>query len=129
MWLKGTFIKINETKMEKKPTTKPLVIPPKIIAKVTSPGERGGYKMSTIFPWTLEIIKEEVVLAKAFCIICIAISPGTKKVVNLCPNTSDLSEPMAKLNTAKKRSNVTNGETIVWSQTLKNLCTSFKYSV
>ena len=47
---KGTFIKINETKMEKKPTTKPLVIPPKIIAKVTSPGDRGGYKISTIFP-------------------------------------------------------------------------------
>ena len=113
MWLNGTFIKINETRIEKKPTTNPLVIPPKMIAKVTSPADRGGYKISTILPCIFDIIKEEVVLAKAFCIICIAINPGTKKVVNLYPKTSDLSEPIAKLNTAKKRSKVTNGETIV----------------
>ena len=129
MLLNGTFIKINDTKIEKKPTTTPLVIPPKIIEKVTSPGDNGGYSISTIFPWTFDIIKEEEVFAKAFCIICIAINPGTKKIVNLCPNTSDLSEPMAKLNTVKNRSNVTIGETIVWIHTLKNLCTSFKYNV
>ena len=52
-------------------------------------------------------------LAKAFCIICIAINPGTKNVVNLYPKTSDLSDPIAKLNTVKNKSIVTIGETIV----------------
>ena len=98
---------------KKKPTTNPLVIPPKINANVTSLGDRGGYKISTILPCIFDIIKEEDVFANAFCIICIAINPGTKKVVNLCPKISDLSEPIAKLNTAKKRSKVTIGETIV----------------
>ena len=115
--------------IEKKPTTKPLVIPPKISEPVTSPADSGGNNISTIFPWILEIIKDDDVFAKAFCIICIEINPGTKNVVNLCPNTSDLSEPIAKLNTVKKSNKVTIGDIIVCTQTFKNLCTSFKYKV
>ncbi len=67
------------------------------------------------------VIKDEDVFAKAFCIICIAINPGTKNTVNLCPSTSVLSEPMAKLNTAKNNNKVTIGETMVCTHTLKNL--------
>ena len=74
---------IVETKIEKNPTIKPLVIPPPIKATVTSIADSGGYKISTMFPWILEIIKEELVFANEFCIICIAINPGTKKIVNL----------------------------------------------
>ena len=46
----GTLINKIETNIEKKPTTSPLVVPPKSIAEVTSPGDRGGYRKSTIFP-------------------------------------------------------------------------------
>ena len=114
-------MKINDTKIEKKPTTIPLVMPPKISANVTSPGDNGGNKISTILPWIFEIIKEEDVFAKAFCIICIAISPGTKNVVNLCPKMSSLSEPIAILNTVKNNKRVIIGDTIVCIHTLKNL--------
>ena len=98
----GTLINKIETNNEKKPTTSPLVVPPKSIAEVTSPGDKGGYRKSTIFPWTLEIINDDEVFANAFWIICIAINPGTKKVVKTCPNTGALSVPIAKLNTYKK---------------------------
>ena len=40
----------KDTKIEKNPTTSPLVIPPKIDANVTSPADSGGNKMSTILP-------------------------------------------------------------------------------
>ena len=98
----GTLMNKIETNIEKKPTTSPLVVPPKSIAEVTSPGDRGGYRKSTIFPWTLEIINDDEVFAKAFWIICIAINPGTKKVVKTCPNTGALSVPIARLKTYKK---------------------------
>ena len=114
-----------QTAVEAKQTTSPLVIPPANIATVTSIADNGGYKRSTILPCILEITKEEDVFAKAFCIICITINPGTKKIVNLCPRTSALPFPTAKLKTAKKRKKVTTGDKIVCIQTLKNLNTSF----
>ena len=97
------------------------MIPPRIKAKVTSPADKGGNKISTILPCILEIIKDDEVLANAFCMICIAIKPGTKKVVNLCPSTSVLSEPIANVNTVKNNNKVTMGEMTVCCQTLKNL--------
>ena len=107
------IIKIIETITEKKPTTRPLVIPPHNIATVTSSADRGGYKRSTMLPCILEMTNEDDVLAKEFCIICITIKPGTKKIVYLYPRTSALPFPIAKLNTPKKRRNVTIGERIV----------------
>ena len=89
-------------------------------AKITSTKEEATEELLGL----LEIIKEEDVFAKAFCIICITINPGTKKIVNLCPRTSALPFPTAKLKTAKKRKKVTTGDKIVCIQTLKNLNTS-----
>ena len=37
------------------PTTIPLVIPPNAKAHVNSVSDKGGIKISTIFPWTFEI--------------------------------------------------------------------------
>ena len=46
----GTLMNKIETNIEKKPTTRPLVLPPKSIAEVNSQGDKGGYRKSTIFP-------------------------------------------------------------------------------
>ncbi len=59
-----------------------LVTAAKIVASVISPGDSGAYKISTILPCILPIIIEEEVCEKACCIICIAISPGARNVIN-----------------------------------------------
>ena len=53
------------------------------------------------------------------------INPGAKKVINGTPKTSPLPEPIARDNTSKKSNEDTNGEKMVWIQTIKNLKTSF----
>ena len=63
--------------------------------------------------------------AKACWIICIAIKPGAKKLKKGKPNTSPLSVPIASDKTIKKSKEVTMGESIVWTATIKNLRTSF----
>ena len=45
---------------------------------MSSNSDIGGIRTSTIFPWTLEIIMEDDVFAKAFCIMDIQIKPGAK---------------------------------------------------
>ena len=59
-----------------------LVTAAKIVANVTSPGDKGAYKTSTILPCILPIIIDEEVCEKACCIICIAISQGARNVIN-----------------------------------------------
>ena len=83
------------------------------IAKVTSIADKGAYKISTIFPCILLIIKEEDECEKDCWITCIAIKPGAKNVINGTPNTSSLVDPRAKDKTIKKRSEETSGEKIV----------------
>ena len=58
-----------------------LVADARTTAVVTSPGERGAYKISTMFPWILPIIKDEEECENACWITCIAINPGAKKVI------------------------------------------------
>ena len=60
------------------PTTKPRVTPPKARPSVSSSGLKGGISRSTMLPWNLAIISDEVVLAKAFCTIAIMMSPGAR---------------------------------------------------
>ena len=58
-----------------------------------------------------------------------AIKPGARKIINGTPNTSPLSEPIAKDSTNKKSNAEINGENNVCTQTFKNLKTSFLYEV
>ena len=58
-----------------------------------------------------------------------AIRPGARKVIKGKPNTSPLSFPIANESTSKNRSDVTSGDIMVWIITIKNLSTSFLYSV
>ena len=52
-----------------------------MIAPVTSEGDKGAYSISTIFPCILPIIKVEDECENDCWIICIAISPGAKKLI------------------------------------------------
>jgi len=47
----------------------PRVTPPSARPIVSSSGLSGGISMSTMLPWILAIISDEVVIAKAFCTI------------------------------------------------------------
>jgi hypothetical protein len=80
------------------------------IAIVASAADNGAYNKSTIVPSIFLIIKEEDELAKACCIICIAINPGAKNVMKDTPNISPLSAPIAKDKTNKNNKDVINGE-------------------
>ena len=102
-----------------------LVTADKIIAIVTSPGDKGAYNMSTIEPSIFLIIKDDAECEKACCITCIAINPGARKFINETPKIFPLSLPMAKDKTDKNKREVTIGEKIVCIQTAKNLRTSF----
>ena len=66
-----------------------------VTAIVTSVGERGAYKISTILPWIFPIIKDDEECEKACWIICIAINPGARKLINEKPSISDLLLPIA----------------------------------
>ena len=66
-----------------------------------------------MLPWILEIMIEDEEWEKPCCIICIAISPGTKKSIKENPKTSPLSFPIAKESTSRNRSEVTSGEITV----------------
>ena len=90
-----------------------LVTAAKMIANVISPGDNGAYKMSTIFPCILPIMIEDEVWAKACCIICIAMSPGARNVINGYPNAPPPSFPIANESTIKKSNEVISGEKIV----------------
>ena len=102
-----------------------LVTDASVIAIVTSPADNGAYKISTIFPCTFPIIKEEEEWEKDCWITCIAIKPGAKKLIKGTPKTFPLSVPMANDKTNKKSNAETRGEKMVWIQTLRNLKTSF----
>ena len=102
-----------------------LVIAANVTASVTSAGESGACKISTIFFWIFPIIKDEEEWENDCWIICIAIKPGARKLINEVPKTSPLSFPMAKFKTAKNNKAEIIGEKIVWIQTIKNLKTSF----
>lgn len=102
-----------------------LITEAKAIARVTSAAERGAYKISTIFPWILPIIKDEDEWENDCWIICIAIKPGARKVINWTPNISPLPLPKASDKTIKNKRDDMRGEIIVWIQTIRNLSTSF----
>ena len=51
--------------MDTAPIIKLLVIAAKLTANVTSPADRGAYKISTIFPCIFPIMKEEEEWEKA----------------------------------------------------------------
>ena len=90
-----------------------LVTPAKIVANVTSLADNGAYKISTMFPCILPIIIDDEVWEKACCIICIAISPGARKVINGNPKASPLSFPIANESTIRNKIADTRGEIIV----------------
>ena len=122
--------KVNSTKklktrIETTQITKPLVQDAKVKAKVISLGESGAWRISTIFPWIFPIMILDEECEKACWIICIAIKPGAQKLKKGKPNTSPLSVPIASDKTIKKSKEVTMGESIVWTATIKNLRTSF----
>ena len=124
------MLTINEkTTIEIMAMIKLLVHAAKIIAVVTSPAERGAYKISTIFPCMFPIIIDEDEWENACWIICIAINPGARKLINVTPNTFPLSSPIAKERTSKNNKEVIKGEKSVWIQTFKNLRISFLYNV
>ena len=102
-----------------------LVTAAKVVATVISAGYKGAYKISTIFPWILPIIKDEDEWEKDCWIICIAISPGAKKLMKETPKTLPLSSPIAKDKTKRNNNDDIKGENIVWIHTIKNLKTSF----
>ena len=115
--------------MDTAPIIKPLVTDAKITAKVTSPAERGAYKISTIFPCIFPIIKDEEEWEKACCIICIAINPGARNTIKGNPSISDLPLPIATDRTKRNKREVIIGDKSVCIQTIKNLRTSFLYKV
>ena len=78
-----------------------------------------------MLPWIFPIIKEEEEWEKDCCITCIAIKPGARKIINGTPSTFPLSDPIARDNTSKKSKDEISGEKSVWTQTIKNLRTSF----
>ena len=53
--------------------------------RVSSSGLTGGISISTMLPWNLAIISDEVVLAKAFCTIAIMMRPGARNSRNGTP--------------------------------------------
>ena len=102
-----------------------LVVAAKLTASVTSAGDKGAYKISTMFPWIFPIIKEEEEWENDCWITCIAINPGAKKTINGKPSISDLLFPKARDKTNKNNKEEINGDKSVWIQTIKNLNTSF----
>ena len=60
---------------------------------------------------------------------CIEINPGAKNVTKETPNTSPLSDPIAKDKTSKNSKEDIKGEKSVCAQTFKNLRVSFWYKV
>ena len=111
------------------PIIKLLVVAAKATASVTSPADKGAYKISTMFPCIFPIIKDEEEWEKACWIICIAINPGARKVIKGKPSISDLPPPIATARTIRKSNEVIIGDKSVCTQTIKNLSTSFLYNV
>ena len=78
-----------------------------------------------IVPWILPESSEKLELAKAFCIIAMAISPGATKVGKLTPRTSRPPRPRATEKITRKSRVVIAGAQIVCVWTLRNRRTSF----
>ncbi len=76
-------------------------------------------------PWILPESSEKEELAKAFCIIAMAIRPGATKVGKLTPSTSRPPRPSATEKITRKSTVVTAGAQIVCVWTLRNRRTSF----
>ena len=110
--------------MDTIPIIKLLVAEARATAVVTSPADKGAYKISTIFPCIFPIIKDEEEWEKACWMTCIAIKPGAKKVINGKPKTSPLLFPIANDKTKRNKRDETIGDKRVWTQTLRNLKTS-----
>ena len=58
-----------------------------------------------------------------------AINPGARKVIKGKPSMSDLPLPIATDRTKRKSNEEMIGDKSVWTQTIKNLRTSFLYNV
>ena len=111
------------------PIIKLLVVAARAIADITSAADNGAYKISTMFPCILPIIKDEEEWEKDCCITCIAINPGARKTTKGNPSISDLTFPNATDKTRRNNNEEMIGDKSVCIQTIKNLRTSFLYKV
>ena len=110
--------------MDTIPIIKLLVVEANATAVVTSPADKGAYKISTMLPCIFPIMKEDEEWEKDCWITCIAINPGAKKVMKGNPSTSPLLFPIATDKTKRNRREEIMGDKRVWTHTTRNLKTS-----
>ena len=77
-----------------------------------------------MLPWTLEITREDEVLAKAFCRIAIMIRPGARNSAKLTLPREETVRPSAKVKIARNSRLVTIGARTVCVETLRKRRTS-----
>ena len=87
-----------------------LVTAARVMAIVTSPADKGAYKISTIFPCIFPIIKDDDEWENDCWITCMATKPGAKKLIKGTPKTLPLSVPIANDKTNKKSNAEIRGE-------------------
>ena len=102
----------------------PLVTVPPSRAQIISFGPKGGISKSTILPCTLALVREDEVLAKAFCKTAIIIKPGAKNWIKLSKLPSEIRSPTATANTIINKVAVIAGPNSVCTGTFKNRITS-----
>ena len=81
-WAAIIFINNEKIVIDTAAIRRLLVTAANIIESVTSLAERGANNMSTILPWIFPIMIDDDECENACWMICIAIKPGAKKVIN-----------------------------------------------